>query len=141
MIDPYSCLANPFLAHGKTLRGVVRHGLVHRQLATHLPAPPARVADIGGGAGQQALPLARKGYEVIILDPSPAMLQEARRALAAECEDVRRRVSLVEGEGEDAAEILGCESFDAILCQGVLMYLEDPRPMIRALATIARPDA
>lgn len=141
MADPYSHLANPFFAHGKTLRGVVRRRILDRQLATHLPAPPARIADIGGGAGQQALPLARTGYEVTILDPSPAMLQEARRALASEGEDVRRRVSLVEGEGEHAVEILSSESFDAMLCHGVLMYLEDPRPMIRALATVARPGA
>ena len=139
MIDPYLRLANPFLAHGETLCGVVRRSLVDRQLATHLPTSPARVVDIGGGAGQQALPLARTGYEVTILDPSPAMLREARRNLASEGEEVRRRVSLVEGEGERAVEILGSESFDAVLCQGVLMYLEDPRPMIQALAGVARP--
>ena len=120
------------------MRGVVRRRLVDRQLATHLPTPPARVADIGGGAGLQALPLARTGYEVTILDRSPAMLREARRNLASEGEEVRRRVRLIEGEGEQAVEILGSEAFDAVLCQGVLMYLEDPRPMIQALAAIVR---
>lgn len=138
MIDPCLRLANPFLAHGETLRGVVRRSLVDRQLATHLPTPPARVADIGGRAGQQALTLARTGYEVTILDPSPAMLREARRSFASEGKEVRRRVSLVEGEGERAVEILGSESFDTVLCQGVLMYVEDPRAMIQALAGIAR---
>ncbi len=120
---------------------MVRHTLVYRQLATHLPDPPARIADIGGGAGQQALPLARMGYEIIILDPSPTMLQEARRALASEEEEVRRQVRLVKGEGERAGDILDSESFDAVLCQGVLMYLEDPRPMIEALAAVAHPGA
>jgi S-adenosylmethionine-dependent methyltransferase len=139
--DPYLRLANPFLAHAKTLRGVVRRRLVDRQLATNLPDPPVRIADVGGGAGQQALPLVRKGYEVTILDPSPAMLQEAERALASEGDDVRRRVRLVEGEGERAVEILGSKSFDAMLCHGVLMYLEDPRPMIRSLAAISQPGA
>jgi S-adenosylmethionine-dependent methyltransferase len=69
------------------------------------------------------------------------MLQEAERVLASEGDDVRRRVRLVEGEGERAVEILGSESFDAVLCHGVLMYLEDPRPMIRSLAAISRPGA
>jgi S-adenosylmethionine-dependent methyltransferase len=32
--------------------------------------PPARVADIGGGDGSEAISLARKGYEVTLLDPS-----------------------------------------------------------------------
>jgi SAM-dependent methyltransferase len=139
--DPFSRLADLFLTHRRTLRGVVRYTLVARQLEEHLPSPPARVADVGGGAGQQAIPPARKGYEVTILDPSPIMLREARRTLTSEGEDVRRRMSLVQGEGEQAAELLGRESFDAVLCHGVLMYLEDPRPMIQELAAIGRPGA
>ena len=73
------------------------------------------------------------------VDPSPAMLREAERMRASEGGDLRRRVRLVEDEGERAAEILGRESFDAVLCHVVLMYLEDSRPMIKALAAIARP--
>jgi S-adenosylmethionine-dependent methyltransferase len=139
--DPFSRLAEPFIAHQRTLRGLVRYTLVGRQLEKHLPPPPARVADVGGGAGHQSIPLARNGYEVTILDPSPAMLREAHQTLASEGVDVRRRVRLVQGEGEQGAEILGAESFDAVLCHGVLMYLEDPRPMIHELASIGRPGA
>ena len=120
---------------------MVRYTLVGRQLEEHLPPPPARVADIGGGAGHQSIPLARNGYKVTILDPSPAMLREAHQTLASEGVDVRRRVRLVQGEGEQGAEILGAKSFDAVLCHGVLMYLEDPRPMIHELASIGRPGA
>ena len=115
--------------------------MVGRQLEEHLPPPPARIADIGGGAGHQSIPLARNGYEVTILDPSPAMLREAHQTLASEGVDVRRRVRLVQGEGEQGAEVLGAESFDAVLCHGVLMYLEDPRPLIHELASIGRPGA
>jgi len=141
MNDPFSHLADPFLAHQRTLRGLVRYTLVARQLEEHLPPPPARVADIGGGAGQQSIPLARDGYEVTILDPSPTMLREAHQTLASEGADVRRRVRLVKGEGEQGVEILGGESFDAVLCHGVLMHLEDPRPMIHELAAIGWPGA
>jgi S-adenosylmethionine-dependent methyltransferase len=112
---------------------------VDRGIAEHLPGPPARIVDVGGGAGQQAIPLLRKGHEVTILDPSQEMLAEARRRLAQEDEDVRRRVRLVEGTGERAHETLGGEKFDAALCHGVLMYLEDPRPMIQALSALLRP--
>jgi SAM-dependent methyltransferase len=120
---------------------MVRYTLVSGQLEEHLPPPPARVADVGGGAGQQSIPLARSGYAVTILDPSPTMLREAYRTLASEGEDVRRRVSLIQGEGERAVEILGGESFEVVLCLGVLMYLEDPRPIIQELAAIGRPGA
>jgi SAM-dependent methyltransferase len=94
---------------------------------------------VGGGAGQQSIRLARRGYEVTILDPSREMLDEARRRLGSEHEDVRRRVRLVEGTGERVHEVLGGETFDAVLCHGVLMYLEDARPMIGALSALARP--
>lgn len=139
MEDPFASLAGPYNSSGGTLRRVVRHELVDRALAEHLPGPPVRIVDVGGGAGQQAIPLLRKDYEVTILDPSPEMLAEARRRLASEDEDVRRRARLVEGTGERAHEALGGETFDAVLCHGVLMYLEDARPMIQALSTLARP--
>ena len=141
MEDPFSGLAEPYLATEGTLRGVIRHTLVARQLGEHLPRLPARIVDIGGGAGHQAIPLARKGYEVTILDPSRTMLREARRSLASEEESVRQRVRLIEGAGERAREVLDKESFDAVLCHGVLPYLDDPYPLIRILASAARPGA
>ena len=137
MTDPFAGLAAGYNSSGGTLRRVVRHELVDRALAEHLPDPPARIVDVGGGAGQQSIRLAHEGYEVTILDPSSEMIAEARRRLELEDEDVRRRVRLVEAEGEHAHEVLGGETFDAALCHGVLMYLENPRPMIQALSTLA----
>jgi SAM-dependent methyltransferase len=95
--------------------------------------------DVGGGAGQQAIPLVRRGYEVTIVDPSRKMLDEAHRRLAAEDQNARQLSRLVESTGERAHEALGGEKFDAVLCHGVLMYLEDARPMIGALSALARP--
>ena len=141
MYDPFVGLSGRYLSTRSSLRNVVRHTLVGRQLEAYLPPQPARVADVGGGSGHQTIPLARRGYEVTILDPSQAMLEEARRNLSAEDEDTRGRVRLVEGEGEQAAEALGAGRFDAVLCHGVLMYLEESRTMIRALATLACPGA
>ena len=139
MKDPFAGLAEGYNSSGGTLRRVVRHELVDQGLAGHLPGPPARIVDVGGGAGQQSIRLVRRGYEVTILDPSSEMLDEARRRLELEGEDVRRRMRLVEGTGEQAHEVLGRETFDVVLCHGVLMYLEDARPMIRALSSLARP--
>ncbi|MDQ3999405.1 MAG: methyltransferase domain-containing protein [Actinomycetota bacterium] len=120
---------------------MVRHTLVARQLSAHLPQPSTRIADIGGGAGHQAIPLAREGYEVTLLNPSRAMLRVARGILESEEEGPRRRVRLVEGAGERAREILGGFPFDAVLCHGVLPYLEDPYPLTQSLASVARPGA
>ena len=139
MKGPFADLAAGYNSSGGTLRRVLRHELVDRGLNEHLPRPPARIVDVGGGAGQQAIPLLRRGHEVTILDPTREMLAEARRRLAAEDRDVRRRTRLVEGTGERGHEVLEGETFDAVLCHGVLMYLEDARPMIQALSRLARP--
>jgi len=137
--DPFSDLAERYNKSDGILRQIVHHKLVDRGLAEHLPDPPALIADVGGGAGQQALPLSRRGYEVTIIDPSPKMLAEARQRLAREEAGVRWRMRLVGGTGERAHETLGRETFDAVLCHGVLMHLEDPQPMIRALSALLRP--
>jgi hypothetical protein len=50
MEDPFSGLAEPYLATEGTLRGVIRHTLVARQLGEHLPRLPSRIVDIGGVA-------------------------------------------------------------------------------------------
>jgi S-adenosylmethionine-dependent methyltransferase len=48
---------------------------------------------------------------------------------------------LVEGGGGEAPRALAGETFEAVLCHGVLRYLDDPCPMVRALAALARPGA
>lgn len=139
MDDPYSHLADRFLGHYESLRGVVRQRLIARQLERHLDPPPGTIIDIGGGAGHQSIPLARRGYTVVILDPSEAMLSKAREVVAGEHHDVRRRVKLVSGYGEQASTIFSGATFDAALCHGVLMYLENPAPLIGSMASMIRP--
>lgn len=48
-----------------------------------LPAPPARVLDVGGGPGPYAVPLAQRGYRVHVVDPMPLHIEQARRVLTA----------------------------------------------------------
>jgi S-adenosylmethionine-dependent methyltransferase len=136
--DTYGALAATFVDHYSTLRGVVRRELVLRQLGEHMPAAPARVADIGGGAGHVAIPLASQGHDVTVVDPSGEMLARCRDALERCTTAVSRRVTLIECAGEDAPSALGHEAFDAVLCHGVLMYLDEPGHLARALAALCR---
>ncbi|WP_328616332.1 methyltransferase domain-containing protein [Amycolatopsis sp. NBC_00355] len=131
--DTWAALADQF-ADGAyaTVKGRVRTYVLHRQLLEHLPAPPGRVLDVGGGAGHQSLPLARAGYDVTLLDPSPAMLDKARRRLPDS-------VTLVEADGAAAEEAVGGQRFDAVLCHGVLGYLEDPEPVLDQLCRCVAP--
>jgi SAM-dependent methyltransferase len=138
--DAWAVLADRFVDGAyATVKGQVRTFVLHRQLLAHLPAPPATVLDVGGGAAHQSLPLARLGYQVTVLDSSAAMLARAEQRVADEPPAVRRRVRLVEGPGEDASGAMSGERFAAVLCHGVLMYLARPEPMVRELCRCVAP--
>lgn len=132
--DQWEALVDAFVEGAyATVKGRVRTYVLHEQLLRHLPAPPATVLDVGGGAAHQSLPLARLGYEVTVVDPSAAMLAKAAHRLAAEPEAVQRRVRLIQAEGENAHQAVDGEKFSAVLCHGVLMYLAQPGPMVESL--------
>ncbi|HKS95839.1 MAG TPA: class I SAM-dependent methyltransferase [Terriglobia bacterium] len=59
------------------------------------------VLEIGCGTGRVLIPTARAGVEIVGLDASPAMLSRCREKLAAEREEVRSRVKLVEADMRD----------------------------------------
>lgn len=137
--DGWAPLREHFVGHYTTLRGRVRTHVVHQHLRSHLAPPPGRIVDVGGGAGHQSIPLARDGYDVTIVDSSPAMLADAAQRLAGEAPEVARRVELVEAPGEDAPAVLGAGRFDGALSHGVIPYLVDPGPMLDALCALAAP--
>src|SRR5690348_17996646 len=49
-----------------------------------LPPPPARILDVGGGPGAYAAPLARRGYQVHLVDPVPLHVRQAQQAAGAD---------------------------------------------------------
>jgi SAM-dependent methyltransferase len=52
--------------------------LVEQIFAEHAGAPVRTILDLGCGTGNHAVPLARRGYEVMGVDRSEAMLERAR---------------------------------------------------------------
>jgi S-adenosylmethionine-dependent methyltransferase len=120
-----------------TVKGYVRTYVLHQQLLEHLPPPPASVLDVGGGAGHQSFPLAQAGYDVTLLDSSPAMLDKARQRLERLDAEAQRRVTLLQGGGEDADEAVNGRRFAAVLCHGVLGYLDQPEPLVTQLCRCA----
>jgi SAM-dependent methyltransferase len=137
--DTWASLADRFADEAyASVKGYVRTYVMHHQLLEHLPPPPAAVLDVGGGAGHQSFPLAQAGYEVTLLDSSPAMLAKARARLERLPADVRRRVTFIEAGGEHTAEAVQGQRFAAVLCHGVLGYLPDPEPLVTQLCECAR---
>ncbi|MFI9598701.1 class I SAM-dependent methyltransferase [Streptomyces sp. NPDC004069] len=98
-----------------------------------------RVLDVGMGQGTQALRLARAGHQVTGVERDQTMISAARAALAAEPEGIRARVRIVEGDGQDTGVHFLPGSFDVVLCHGVLMYVEEPDPLLAGLARMLAP--
>jgi S-adenosylmethionine-dependent methyltransferase len=136
--DAWAGLADKFADEAyASVKGHVRTYVLHQQLLEHLPAPPAPLLDVGGGAGHQSFPLAQAGYDVTLLDPSAAMLDKARERLARLPAQARRRVTLLQADGEDADEAVAGRRFAGVLCHGVLGYLEQPEPLVSQLCRCA----
>jgi S-adenosylmethionine-dependent methyltransferase len=136
--DAWADLADTFVDEAyATVKGKVRTFVLHQQLLAHLPEPPATVLDVGGGAGHQSFPLAHAGYDVTLLDPSDTMLDKARQRLQQLPEETQRRVALLQADGELADEAVKGQRFAAVLCHGVLGYLDQPEPMVDQLCRCA----
>ncbi|NEE25082.1 methyltransferase domain-containing protein, partial [Streptomyces sp. SID7982] len=126
------------------VRNTVRQELVARQLdeqiAGRFPVGRRlRILDVGMGQGTQALRLARAGHSVTGLESDAEMLGSARAALASEPEGIRERVRLIEGDGRETGVHFLPGSFDVVLCHGVMMYVEEPDPMLAGLARMLAP--
>jgi SAM-dependent methyltransferase len=139
--DIWAGLADQFVDGAyASVKGYVRTYVLHHHLLEHLPPPPATVLDVGGGAGHQCFPLALAGYQVTLLDPSPAMLDKAHQRLQRLPAEVRRRVTLLRADGENADEAVDGRRFAAVLCHGVLGYLDRPEPLVDQLCRCAAAD-
>ena len=139
--DTWARLADQFADEAyASVKGYVRTYVMHQHLLENLPSPPAGVLDVGGGAGHQSFPLAEIGYDVTLLDSSPRMLDKARERLDRLSPEAQRRVTFVQADGTNTDEAVDGRQFAAVLCHGVLGYLEQPEPMVDQLCRCAAPD-
>lgn len=127
-----------------TLRDAVRQALVARQLDEQISARfpvgrRLRVLDVGIGQGTQALRMARLGHQVTGLESDPEMLKTVRAALEHEPAGIRERVRLHSGDGRETGAHFQPGSFDVVLCHGVLMYIDEPGPMLAGLGRVLAP--
>ncbi|MGI5483228.1 methyltransferase [Streptomyces lavendofoliae] len=95
------------------------------------------VLDTGGGSGNFAVPVARLGHRVTVVDPSPnALFALERRAAEAGVAD---RVRGVQGDILGLFDVVDRGGYDAVLCHGVLEYVEDPAEGVRNAVEALRP--
>ncbi|MGW2480583.1 class I SAM-dependent methyltransferase [Streptomyces sp. NPDC001571] len=96
------------------------------------------VLDTGGGSGNFAVPLAALGHRVTVVDPSPnALFALERRAAEA---GAAERVQGVQGDVLGLFDVVERGGYDAVLCHGVLEYVEDPAEGVRNAVDALRPE-
>ncbi len=121
--------------------GRIRREVTWHNLLPHLPEivdveDPPRVLDAGGGSGELALNLVRRGYRVWLLDFAPAMIDLARQAAGDLPDDVRPRLNFCVMSAADAAANFSPGFFDAITCHTLVEYLPHPQATLRNLVTL-----
>lgn len=95
-----------------------------------------RVLDVGAARGAQAVRLARAGHKVTGVESDRSLLAAARSALAAEPDDIRRRVRLLEEDGRETGAHFLPGTFDVVLCHDALMHVAEPDPLLAGLARV-----
>jgi S-adenosylmethionine-dependent methyltransferase len=104
------------------------------QVLDALPAAPATVVDAGGGTGQLAVALARRGYRVTVVDTSAAMLATCAQRAADAGAEVAERVTGIQGDAADLPGLLGQDSQDAAVCHDLLTRVDDQAALLASLA-------
>lgn len=102
-------------------------------LAQNLPPAPAVILDVGGGPGAYAVPLAKQGYKVHLIDPVELHLEQAQSHAAAS------GVSLPSITQGDARKLdFASGSADAVLLLGPLYHLVEPKDRAQSLLEARR---
>src|SRR4051812_39544266 len=104
--------------------------------------PPLRVLDVGGGSGMFAVPLARLGHDVTVVDPSADALATLHRR--ADTAGVGPLVHGLQGDGDLLHEVLpaadgDAAAYDLALCHYVLEVVDDPAVTLGEISRALRP--
>lgn len=99
--------------------------------------PGADVVDIGGGSGTRAVPLAKAGCRVVVVDASTdALASLARRATEA---GVGQRITALQADADQLDAVLPRASADVVLYHQVVQDVDDPERSVVAAAALLRP--
>jgi len=107
-----------------------------RFLNKHLPKK-GLILDAGGGPGRYTVELAKKGYQLVLLDITPQLLKKAERNIKKH--GIKKNVKeVVKGSITDLSKFPD-ESFDAVLCLGgPLSHVEGEENRKKAVIELVR---
>lgn len=118
--------------------GRLRYRVAAANLADHLPPAPAQILDIGGGDGEDSIPLAQQGYTVRVLDFSSEMVAHGNQA--ARAAGVADRITFEKGDVTQLGQHLAETVFDVVLCHNVLQYVPEPTAVLTDLYNLLHPN-
>ncbi len=118
--------------------GKLRYRVARANLKPHLPQPPARILDLGGGNGLDAVPFAKDGFKVSVMDFSTEMITQGK--LLAEAEGVADKMVFAVGDATQLADHFPQPIFDAVLCHNVLQYVTEPTAVLTAVYNTLKPN-
>lgn len=127
------------IGHYETIReedrisaGLGQLELVRTQevLRRHLPRPPTRVLDIGGGTGVHASWLAQDGYDVHVIDLTPRHVEKIQNGLGSN--------GVTAGVGDARQLAVADQSVDVALMFGPMYHLTDHDDRQQALREAVR---
>jgi 2-polyprenyl-3-methyl-5-hydroxy-6-metoxy-1,4-benzoquinol methylase len=115
-----------------------RHDIrLRAEVVQHLAGPIRNqtILDIGCGDGSLSLPLLDNNNRLTLLDISPQMLSLARSRIATD------RVASVHLLNQDfMAACFLPQSFDLVICVGVLAHVNSPEEFLAKIASILKPN-
>jgi SAM-dependent methyltransferase len=137
----YTFYRDPHHAHqyeGDRFGGPVGGWLLGLEIETYLqmvrPRPGERILDVGTGTGKLLAPMASAGAQVVAVDASPAMLQQAAAKAGSAAPAGRVGLAVMDGHRLGFAD----RSFDAVLSSRVLMHVVDPDRFVAELCRVSR---
>jgi SAM-dependent methyltransferase len=105
--------------------------------AAEAGASSLAVLDLGGGSGGSAVPLARLGHRVTVVDASADALATLQRR-AAEA-GVAELVTPVQGDVERLPPAVAGAAYDLVLCHSLLEVVDEPAATLATVAGALRP--
>ena len=112
-----------------------RHATILEWIESQNYPPNTRVLEIGCGAGYMAVALAQCGLQVHAIDPSEAMVAQARQ----HSEEAGLTDKLSIDVGDTYALAFENDYFDLVLAIGVIPWLDAPKLAMQEMARVTKP--